>query len=228
MSGHGKGGRGNPGRRSVGVAAARQAPQPTPLPAPDPGGRRLTLSERMARIRKTDTKPELIVRRIAHALGYRFRLHRRDLPGTPDLTFPRLRKVILVHGCFWHRHDCTASFRPASLDIGSSSSRATPTATGRFRHSSRRLAGTTSSSGWHPVPAVAYLTRAHSTQVAQAAVRDRRRAGPAGPLHARASVLGGGPAALTCHGSRALSDHVRAPQRTRQKLADPSPPQALQ
>lgn len=67
---------------------------------------RLTLTERMARIRKVDTKPEMIVRRLAHALGYRFRLHRRDLPGTPDLVFPARRKIIQVHGCFWHRHDC--------------------------------------------------------------------------------------------------------------------------
>lgn len=67
---------------------------------------RLSLSQRMARIRKVDTKPEIIVRRLAHALGYRFRLHRRDLPGTPDLVFPARRKVIQVHGCFWHRHDC--------------------------------------------------------------------------------------------------------------------------
>ena len=58
----------------------------------------------MRRIRKTDTKPELLVRRLAHALGFRFRLHRRDLPGTPDLAFLRLRKVIFVHGCFWHQH----------------------------------------------------------------------------------------------------------------------------
>jgi len=68
--------------------------------------RKLTLTERMARIRKIDTKPELIVRRIAHAIGYRYRLHRRDLPGVPDLVFPTRRKVILVHGCFWHRHAC--------------------------------------------------------------------------------------------------------------------------
>lgn len=66
----------------------------------------LTLSQRMARIRKTDTKPELIVRRLAHRLGFRFRLYRRDLPGNPDLTFPGRKKVIFVHGCFWHRHDC--------------------------------------------------------------------------------------------------------------------------
>jgi DNA mismatch endonuclease Vsr len=62
------------------------------------------IRKRMARIRKADTKPELIVRRLAHRMGYRFRLHRRDLPGTPDLTFPALRKVIFAHGCFWHRH----------------------------------------------------------------------------------------------------------------------------
>ena len=61
-------------------------------------------SEIMSRIRSRDTKPEMIVRRIAHRLGFRFRLHRRDLPGCPDLVFPRHRAIILVHGCFWHRH----------------------------------------------------------------------------------------------------------------------------
>lgn len=61
-------------------------------------------SNNMRRICKTNTKPELVVRRIAHSLGFRFRLYRRDMPGTPDLVFPRLRKVILVHGCFWHQH----------------------------------------------------------------------------------------------------------------------------
>jgi DNA mismatch endonuclease (patch repair protein) len=69
----------------------------------------------MRRIRKIDTKPELVVRRVAHRLGYRFRLHRRDLPGTPDLVFPRLRKVILVHGCFWHQHpECRLARPPKS------------------------------------------------------------------------------------------------------------------
>lgn len=64
---------------------------------------RLSPSDRsahMRRIRKTDTGPELRVRRAAHALGYRFRLHRRDLPGTPDLVFPRHRRIVMVHGCF--------------------------------------------------------------------------------------------------------------------------------
>jgi DNA mismatch endonuclease, patch repair protein len=58
----------------------------------------------MARVRGRNTKPELAVRRVSHELGFRFRLHRRDLPGTPDLVFSRLKKIILVHGCFWHRH----------------------------------------------------------------------------------------------------------------------------
>ena len=69
----------------------------------------------MRRIRKKDTKPELIVRRAAHALGFRFRLHRRDLPGSPDLSFPRHRKVIFVHGCFWHQHEgCRLARLPKS------------------------------------------------------------------------------------------------------------------
>lgn len=62
-------------------------------------------SAAMAKIGPKNSKPETVVRRMAHALGYRFRLHRRDLPGTPDLVFPSKRKVIFVHGCFWHRHE---------------------------------------------------------------------------------------------------------------------------
>ena len=58
----------------------------------------------MAKVRGKDTRPELLVRRTVHALGYRFRLHRRDLPGTPDLVFAGRRTVLFVHGCFWHRH----------------------------------------------------------------------------------------------------------------------------
>src|SRR5207249_703817 len=54
---------------------------------------------------------ELMVRRMAHRLGYRFRLHRKDLPGKPDLVFPRLRKVVFVNGCFWHGHDCARGAR---------------------------------------------------------------------------------------------------------------------
>ncbi|MEM5449096.1 very short patch repair endonuclease [Paraburkholderia guartelaensis] len=61
-------------------------------------------SARMALVRAKDTKPELLVRRLVHGMGYRYRLHRRDLPGTPDLVFPGRSKVIFIHGCFWHRH----------------------------------------------------------------------------------------------------------------------------
>jgi len=63
-------------------------------------------SEMMAGIRGKDTKPELVIRRGLHALGYRYRLHRRDLPGNPDIVLPKYDAVILVHGCFWHGHDC--------------------------------------------------------------------------------------------------------------------------
>jgi DNA mismatch endonuclease (patch repair protein) len=67
----------------------------------------------MAAIRSKNTKPEIAVRRVAFGLGYRFRLHVRELPGTPDLVFPRLRKVINVSGCFWHLHACGRCRIPA-------------------------------------------------------------------------------------------------------------------
>jgi DNA mismatch endonuclease (patch repair protein) len=61
-------------------------------------------SERMSRVRSKDTKPELRVRCLVHRMGFRYRLHARDLPGNPDLVFPSRGKIIFVHGCFWHRH----------------------------------------------------------------------------------------------------------------------------
>ncbi|SEH27864.1 very short patch repair endonuclease [Rhizobium sp. NFR12] len=61
-------------------------------------------SANMARIKGKNTKPEMVVRRLVHALGYRYRLHRRDLPGKPDLVFESRKAVIFVHGCFWHQH----------------------------------------------------------------------------------------------------------------------------
>lgn len=64
-----------------------------------------TRSRNMSRIRSVNTRAELTVRRVAHALGYRFRVHRRDLPGTPDLVFPSRRIALFVNGCFWHRHE---------------------------------------------------------------------------------------------------------------------------
>lgn len=71
-------------------------------------------SERMSRIRGIDTKPELWVRRSLHALGFRFRLHVRALPGRPDIVMPKYATVIFVHGCYWHAHTCQKGRIPAS------------------------------------------------------------------------------------------------------------------
>lgn len=72
-------------------------------------------SENMRRIRSKDTRPEILLRSMLHRRGYRFRLHRKDLPGKPDLVFPGLRKVIFVHGCFWHQHkECREGRSPGS------------------------------------------------------------------------------------------------------------------
>jgi DNA mismatch endonuclease (patch repair protein) len=65
----------------------------------------------MQAVKSKDTAPELTVRSLAHRMGYRFRLHRKDLPGNPDIVFPRLRKLIFVNGCFWHGHDCARGAR---------------------------------------------------------------------------------------------------------------------
>ena len=59
----------------------------------------------MAAIKSKNTKPEIAVRKLLHSLGYRFRLHRKDLPGSPDIVLPKYKTVIFVHGCFWHRHE---------------------------------------------------------------------------------------------------------------------------
>ena len=66
----------------------------------------------MAAVRQRDTAPEMSVRRMLHGMGYRYRLHRRDLPGSPDLVFPAGKKVIFVHGCFWHGHSCPKGALP--------------------------------------------------------------------------------------------------------------------
>ena len=72
-------------------------------------------SRNMSRIRGKDTKPEMIVRRLTHAMGYRYRLHAREFPGRPDLVFRPRRKAIFVHGCFWHRHEgCQFAYTPRS------------------------------------------------------------------------------------------------------------------
>ena len=87
-----------------------------------PNGIKFTVTEassegrrrNMAAIRSKNTQPEMFVRRRVHAAGFRFRLHRRDLPGHPDIVFPRYRLVAFVHGCFWHGHDCDRARRPSS------------------------------------------------------------------------------------------------------------------
>lgn len=68
-------------------------------------------SRMMRAVKGRDTAPEMIVRRLAHRMGYRFRVCRKDLPGSPDMVFPRLHKIIFVHGCFWHGHDCARGAR---------------------------------------------------------------------------------------------------------------------
>ena len=72
-------------------------------------------SEIMARVRSTDTRPEMLVRKLVYALGYRYRLHARELPGRPDIVFRKRAKVIFIHGCFWHRHTrCALARLPKS------------------------------------------------------------------------------------------------------------------
>ena len=69
----------------------------------------------MSRIRSRDTAPERLVRSLLHSMGFRFRLHRNDLPGKPDVVLPRYNTVVLVHGCFWHRHcGCRLAYSPKS------------------------------------------------------------------------------------------------------------------
>jgi DNA mismatch endonuclease (patch repair protein) len=71
-------------------------------------------SRMMSAVRNRNTKPELEVRRALYAAGFRYRLHRRDLPGCPDIVLPRLKLAVFVHGCFWHGHDCKKGRRPTS------------------------------------------------------------------------------------------------------------------
>jgi DNA mismatch endonuclease (patch repair protein) len=71
-------------------------------------------SHNMARVKNKNTAPELMVRKMLHRLGFRFRLHRSNLPGNPDIVLPRHHKVVFVHGCFWHGHDCPRGKRPST------------------------------------------------------------------------------------------------------------------
>jgi DNA mismatch endonuclease, patch repair protein len=78
---------------------------------------RLTPEQRrlnMSRVRARDTRPELVVRSMLHRAGFRYRLHRSDLPGRPDVALPRHRVAVFVHGCFWHGHDCSLFRMPTT------------------------------------------------------------------------------------------------------------------
>ncbi len=77
----------------------------------------ITSTERstlMSRIRSKDTRPEMAVRSLLHRMGFRFRIHRKDLPGRPDIVLPRHRKIVLIQGCFWHGHTCRLASKPKS------------------------------------------------------------------------------------------------------------------
>ena len=73
-----------------------------------------TRSATMRAVKSKNTAPEMKIRRLLHRAGYRYRLHPANLPGKPDIVFPGRRKVIFLHGCFWHGHDCRPKIRPAS------------------------------------------------------------------------------------------------------------------
>lgn len=75
-------------------------------------------SATMARVRGKDTRPEIRIRRLIHKLGYRYRLQRRDLPGNPDIVFPGRKKIIFIHGCFWHGHDCRSGAKRPKTNEG--------------------------------------------------------------------------------------------------------------
>lgn len=80
---------------------------------------RLTSEQRsrnMSRIRGKDTKPEMVIRRLLHGMGFRYRLHRRDLPGSPDIVLPKHMAAIFIHGCFWHGHQCHLFRWPATRE----------------------------------------------------------------------------------------------------------------
>ncbi|SIO36488.1 very short patch repair endonuclease [Halodesulfovibrio marinisediminis] len=74
-------------------------------------------SEMMSKIRGKNTKPELVVRSLLHSMGYRFRLHRKDLPGTPDIVLPKYKTVIFVNGCFWHGHKGCPIYKPPKSNV---------------------------------------------------------------------------------------------------------------
>ena len=106
---------------------------------------RLTSEQRsrlMAAVGGANTVPEIVVRRLIHGMGFRYRLHDARLPGKPDLVFPRLRAVILVHGCFWHGHTCRWGRAPKSNQDFWNQKRATN------RNRDKRVIATLRTKGW--------------------------------------------------------------------------------
>ena len=95
------------------MESADPTPRPTRRCPPRAVKRKppLTRSEIMARVRGRDTGPEMVVRRLLHAMGYRYRVQARWLPGRPDVAFTRRRRAVFVHGCFWHAHGCARGAR---------------------------------------------------------------------------------------------------------------------
>lgn len=102
-------------------------------------------SYRLSRVRSKDTRPEKVVRSLLHNISYRYRIHRKDLPGTPDVLFTRRRVALFVHGCFWHRHDCgRASIPKKNFDFWADKFRKT-------LHRDRRTIGELNGHGWEPI-----------------------------------------------------------------------------
>ena len=100
-------------------------------------------SRTMRAVKDRNTTPELFVRSMVHRMGYRFRLHRKDLPGMPDLVLPRLKKVIFVHGCFWHGHNCARGARMPKTNAAYWQGKI-----GRNRERDREHLGALKAAGW--------------------------------------------------------------------------------
>lgn len=127
----------------------------------------------MAKVRQADTSPELKVRRVLHRLGLRFRVHPSNLPGRPDLVFPKYRAVVFVHGCFWHSHDCRAGRVPTSnTDYWLPKLRAN-------QARDLRKSGELEAAGWRVFTVWECETKAGSFEASLAALAERIRAVPA-------------------------------------------------
>lgn len=122
----------------------------------------------MARIRRAGTRPERVVRRLLHGMGYRFRLQYKGVPGRPDVAFPARRKAVMIHGCFWHAHECPAFRMPTTR----TEFWAAKFAANRERDA--RLAVAAEAAGWRCVT----VWECEVADEAQLAVRLRRELGP--------------------------------------------------